>query len=75
MSRMPQVTAREVLRFLEKNGFVVARKSGAHVTLTHSSRSDIVTVPVHKGHDLGRGLAVRILKDAGFSVEDFLKRR
>jgi len=34
-----------------------------------------VTIPMHTGCDLGRGLAARILKDAGFSVEDFLEHR
>ena len=34
-----------------------------------------VTIPIHTGSDLGRGLAVRILKDAGFSIEDFLRLR
>lgn len=34
-----------------------------------------VTVPVHTGTDLGRGLAVRILKDAGFRVDDYLRLR
>ncbi len=32
----------------------------------------MLVVPVHKG-DLPRGLFLRILKDAGFSEEDFLK--
>jgi len=31
----------------------------------------MLIVPVHKG-DLPRGLFLRILKDAGFSEEDFL---
>ena len=34
-----------------------------------------VTLPMHAGCDIGRGLAVRILKDAGFSVDDFLRLR
>ena len=34
-----------------------------------------VTIPVHTGTDVGRGLAARILKDAGFSVEDYLRLR
>ena len=29
--------------------------------------------PMHTGADLGRGLAVRILKDAGFTVDDYLR--
>ncbi|MBI3545176.1 MAG: type II toxin-antitoxin system HicA family toxin [Gammaproteobacteria bacterium] len=34
-----------------------------------------VTVPIHSGCDIGRGLLARILKDAGFSTEDFLRLR
>jgi len=35
----------------------------------------MITVPVHTGCDVGRGLAIRILKDAGFSVDDYLRER
>jgi predicted RNA binding protein YcfA (HicA-like mRNA interferase family) len=75
MSRLPQVTARELVRFLETQGFVEDRQSGSHLTLWHAGRNVSVTIPVHTGCDIGRGLAVRILKDAGFSVEDYLRLR
>ncbi|KPJ69762.1 MAG: hypothetical protein AMK72_00800 [Planctomycetes bacterium SM23_25] len=75
MSRMPQVTARELLRFLKAQGFAEDRQTGSHLTLWHEGRQVSVTVPVHTGCDVGRGLAVRILKDAGFSVQDFLRLR
>jgi len=75
MSRMPQVTARELVRFLNSQGFVEDRQSGSHLTLWHPQRNVSVTVPVHTGCEIGRGLAVRILKDAGFSVEDYLRLR
>jgi predicted RNA binding protein YcfA (HicA-like mRNA interferase family) len=75
MSRMPQVTARELVRFLETQGFAEDRQSGSHLTLWHAGRNVSVTIPVHTGCDIGRGLAVRILKDAGFSVEDYLRLR
>lgn len=75
MSRMPQVTARDLIRFLKGQGFVEDRQSGAHLTLWHEARKISVTVPVHTSADIGRGLAVRILKDAGFSVEDYLRLR
>jgi hypothetical protein len=32
-------------------------------------------VPIDTGVDIGRGLAVRILRDAGFSAEDYLALR
>ena len=75
MSRMPQVTAQEMVCFLRARGFADDRQSGSHLTLWHEDRKVSVTVPIHTGCDLGRGLAVRILKDAGFSVDDFLRLR
>lgn len=70
---MPQVTAQELVRFLRKQGFVDDRQAGSHLTLWSEDKKSSVTVPVHTGCDLGRGLAVRILKDAGFTVEDYLR--
>ena len=75
MPRMPQVTARELIRFLTSQGFEEDRRRGSHLTLRHPDRRLSVTIPVHGACDIGRGLAVRILKDAGFSVEDFLRLR
>ncbi len=72
MTRMPQVTARELIR---SEGFVEDRKSGSHLTLRHPDRNVTATVPVRTGCDIGRGLAVRILKDAGFSIDDYLRLR
>lgn len=75
MSRMPQVTARDLVRFLKAQGFQEARQSGSHLVLWHEARKVSLTVPIHTNCDIGRGLAVRILKDAGFSVEDYLRLR
>lgn len=75
MTRMPQVTALELVKFLRGQGFVDERQSGSHLTLWHEENNVSVTVPIHTGCDLGRGLAIRILKDAGFSVEDYLRLR
>jgi len=72
---MPQVTARELVRFLKAQGFAEDRQTGSHLTLWHEGRRTSVTVPIHTGCDIGRGLAVRILKDAGFSVDDYLRLR
>jgi predicted RNA binding protein YcfA (HicA-like mRNA interferase family) len=75
MSRMPQVTARELARFLETQGFIEDRQSGSHLTLWHPERNVSVTIPVHTGCDVGRGLAVRILKGAGFTIDEYLRLR
>lgn len=75
MPRMPQVTAHELICFLKVQGFVEDRQAGSHLTLWHAGRALSVTIPVHTGCDIGRGLAVRILKDAGFSVDEYLRLR
>jgi len=75
MSRMPQVTARELVRFLQSQGFIPDRQAGSHLTLWLEERNISVTIPVHSGCGLGRGLAARILKDAGYSIEDYLRLR
>jgi predicted RNA binding protein YcfA (HicA-like mRNA interferase family) len=75
MPRLPQLTARELVRFLKSQGFVEDRQTGSHLTLWHPERHVAVTVPVHTRTDIGRGLAVRILEDAGFTVDDYLRSR
>lgn len=75
MNWMPQVSARELIRFLKSQGFVADRQSGSHLTVWHEGRRLSVTIPVHAGSDIGRGLAIRVLKDAGFSAEDYMSVR
>jgi predicted RNA binding protein YcfA (HicA-like mRNA interferase family) len=75
MPRLPQLTLRELIRFLKSRGFVEGRQRGSHLTLWHEGRRVAVTIPVHTGTDIGRGLATRTLEDAGFSVADCLRFR
>jgi predicted RNA binding protein YcfA (HicA-like mRNA interferase family) len=74
LTRLPQLNARELPRFLKAQGFAEDRQSGSHLPLWHEERRIAVTIPVHAG-DIGRGLAARILKDAGFTVADYLRLR
>lgn len=75
MTRLPQLKARNLIRFLKAQGFIESRQSGSHLTLWHPKKKISVTVPVHTGCDIGRGLAIRILKDAGFTAGDYLDRQ
>jgi predicted RNA binding protein YcfA (HicA-like mRNA interferase family) len=64
-------TAREVVSFLKKKGFVEKRQRGSHLILQNPDTGYRTVVPMHKG-DLPKGLFLRILKDAGFGLEDYL---
>lgn len=63
-------TARELLRFLRQQGYKEVRQAGSHLVLEHPDKN-ILVIPVHRGKDLPKGLFLRILKDAGFTLEDF----
>ncbi len=63
------VSVRELIRFLLRQGYRRVRQTGSHLILEHPSRKTLV-IPVHAG-DLPKGLFLKILKDAGFTLEDF----
>jgi predicted RNA binding protein YcfA (HicA-like mRNA interferase family) len=58
---------------LLKAGFVVDRIVGSHHVLVHpSDPRRTVTVPVHAARDLKRGTLRSIIRQAGFTVEEFV---
>ena len=73
--RLPSLTARKLVRFLKKQGYIEVRQAGSHLTLYRERDRRTVTVPLHTGQDIGRGLLRQILRDAGFSVDDFYRLR
>jgi predicted RNA binding protein YcfA (HicA-like mRNA interferase family) len=67
--RIPALTARDLLRILQRHGFVIVRQSGSHAILRHPDGRR-TTVPVHGKRDIGRGLLHQIMRDADLSVDD-----
>ena len=71
--KLPVLTAREVVRVLERAGYYIHHQTGSHARLFHSTRSELrVTIPIHTG-DLPPSLLKRILKQADLTHEEFLK--
>jgi predicted RNA binding protein YcfA (HicA-like mRNA interferase family) len=70
--RLPRVTAAEVIRVLEKIGFVLSRQSGSH-KIYKNTEDRRVTVPFHAGKILNPKLLKSILNDAGLTVEKFIE--
>ena len=72
--RLPALKSREVVRALERAGFVVSRMSGSHCRLLHDTDpARKVTVPLHAGTDMKRGTLHAIIAQAGLTVDGFLK--
>lgn len=71
--RLPSLKATQVMRALERGGFVVVRSAGSHHRLVHrDTPSRATTVPLHKGRDLPRPMLSAILKQSGLTLEQFL---
>ncbi len=72
MTGLPRLKGKEIVRTLERAGFIVDRTRGSHVRLKHPD-GRVTSVPVHAGEIVGPGLLRSILRDVEMSVEDFLK--
>ena len=70
--RMPIITAKIMIRFLEHLGFQQVRQKGSHRFFRHPD-SRTATVSDHSGEDLGRGITNKIFRDAEVTRYDFLE--
>jgi predicted RNA binding protein YcfA (HicA-like mRNA interferase family) len=49
----------------------VQRPKGSHVQMKHQD-GRVVTIPVHSGKNLGKGLLLKILRDADLTKEQLI---
>ena len=73
MTPLPQVSGRELVRALERGGFVVHRQRGSHVILRRPGGKGGAVVPLHAGKDLPPGTLKSVLQQAGLSVDELVE--
>ncbi len=71
MAKLPAVRPREVVRFLESNGFVLDRSSGSHFVFYHPVTKRRGVVPKHN-RDMPKGTLFSLLREAGFTREEMI---
>jgi len=71
--KLPIISGMKVIKILIKQGFVQKGREGSHVTLEKITNDGVfrTTVPLHK--ELGRGLLLDIIRQSGYTREEFLK--
>ena len=69
MGNMPSLTPKELIKVLERKGFVLKRIHGSHQYYVHSITGKITVVPMHN-KDFAKGTLHAILKQAGIEKED-----
>ena len=73
MSKLPLLTATEIMKILKKLGFEFKRQRGSHMFFEHSDGRTTV-IPNHPGEKVDRGLLNKIVKhDLQMNREEFMK--
>ena len=73
MSKLPAASGAEVIRALKRAGFVVRRQESSHAILRHPETRVTVPVPVHGSRGVPTGTLRDIIRDAGLTVEEFIR--
>ncbi len=55
----------ELYRILIKEGWYPVSQTGSHVKMKHNSKPGTIIFPNHGSQELGKGLELKIRKDAG----------
>jgi len=73
MSKLPLLSANDIIKILQKMGFQKIRQEGSHVFMQHPDGRTTV-IPNHPREEVDRGLLNKILKkDLGIEREEFMK--
>jgi predicted RNA binding protein YcfA (HicA-like mRNA interferase family) len=71
MPKLPAIKPRQVIRFLEQNGFVLDHTSGSHFIFYDPTARRRAVVPSHN-RDLPKGTLMSLLREAGFTREELI---
>lgn len=73
MSKTPSLPYDKIIHALQRDGWIVVRQKGSHVRLQKHTLSETLklTVPAHR--PVKRTTLAHILKQAGLSVDDFIR--
>ena len=71
MAKLPDLTSKELIIALTKIGFESVRQKGSHVRMKHED-GRVVTITIHSGKTLGKGLLLKILRDADLTKEQLI---
>lgn len=70
-TRYPVVNSKQIVRVLEKVGFVFVRQTGSsHAIYKHKTNNKRTVVPIHSGVSLKRRTLKSILDDAGLNTNE-----
>jgi predicted RNA binding protein YcfA (HicA-like mRNA interferase family) len=73
MTKLPVVSGAELVRALEKRGFMVIRQRGSHIVLQRRDAHQIVTTVIPNHKELAKGTLHTILKKVQLTPDELVK--
>jgi predicted RNA binding protein YcfA (HicA-like mRNA interferase family) len=71
VTRIPEVSWKDVVKAFENSGFLYDRQKGSHLVYFHPETNATVVVPRHRS--IKKGTLSHILKQAGLTRDEFLE--
>ncbi|MCL5031074.1 MAG: type II toxin-antitoxin system HicA family toxin [Bacteroidetes bacterium] len=73
MTKTHVLSYKEIIKALQRDGWIVVRQKGSHIRLQKHSKNEVlkITVPAHS--PLKRSTLSHILKQTKIELEEFLK--
>ncbi len=73
MSKLPVVSAKDLIRALEKEGFQILRQKGSHIILQKKTPAEVVTAVVPNHSEIAKGTLRSILRKTKISPEQLIQ--
>lgn len=73
MSPFHNLKPDRVIKAFERAGWKIRNQTGSHVILKKEGNPNLLTIPVHKGKPIKKGLLMDQIKTAGLTTEEFLE--
>jgi predicted RNA binding protein YcfA (HicA-like mRNA interferase family) len=71
VSKLPKISGRQCIKALNRANFYQKRQEGSHIILRRDNPFAQVVVPDHR--ELDRGTLRAIIRQAGLSIDEFVK--
>ncbi len=71
MSDVPVISGKKAVRAFERAGFVVVRVKGSHHIMKKEGNPNRLSIPVHAGETVGKGLLESQIELAGLTIDEF----
>jgi len=73
MAKLPSISAKDLLKVLEKEGFQILRQKGSHVILQKRTPQEVITTVVPYHSEIAKGTLKSILRKTKISSEQLMK--